>query len=296
MEPVIELSEVVKAYGAKRVLDGVSLSLGRGTITGLLGKNGAGKSTLIKCALGLIRPASGRIAVLGEPAPELSDGAKARLGYVPQELKLYPWMKVRHLIEYTAAFYPRWNHRRVDRWVADWEIPLENRAGTLSGGETQKLGIILALGHEPELMIFDEPVASLDPSARREFLKALLEAVSDGERTILFSTHLTSDLERVADRVALLKDGRIAYHGGLDELKDSVKRLRLRAASPLNGALRVPGALAVKVSGREATATVRDFGPGVVESLKAGGMTSVEVEDLNLEDIFLEFHRDPVLS
>jgi ABC-2 type transport system ATP-binding protein len=170
--------------------------------------------------LGLIRPQAGAAQLLGEDSWTLSASAKQRIGYVPQVINLYPWMKVWHLVEYTAAFYSNWNHDLVARLMEQWAIPAEDRVGPLSVGQLQKLAIVLALGHEPELLLLDEPAASLDPLARRQFLQMIIDLAAPGERTVLFSTHITSDLEHVADRVAILKSGRIAWHGLLEDLKE----------------------------------------------------------------------------
>ena len=216
----IELQGIVKSYGKKQVLTGLDLSVPKGSVLGLLGTNGSGKTTLIKCALGLIRPQQGAARLLGEDSWTLSGEAKARIGYVPQVINLYPWMKVRHLIDYTAAFYSNWNDELVARFVKDWSIPLDDRIGPLSVGQLQKVAILLALGHDPDLLILDEPAASLDPLARRQFLQTIIDLAEPGKRTVLFSTHITSDLERVADRVAILKSGRIAWQGLIEELKE----------------------------------------------------------------------------
>lgn len=289
-ETVLHMREVTKTYPGKLVLDRLELAVPAGSVVGLLGKNGAGKTTLLKCALGLIRPQVGEITVLGEPAWTLSPAAKARIGYVPQTVELYGWMDVRQMIAYTASFYPRWNHAMADRLTAKWELDLEDRVAALSVGSRQKLGILLAIGHEPDLLILDEPAASLDPAGRREFLATVLELVADGRRTVLFSTHITSDIERVADRVAILKDGRIVYHDALDTLKDQVKRLHVRAPKPLPEPVELPGLLRQRIQGDEAMLTVRDNVAQTVRWMEAQWQASVEVQDLNLEDIFLEMH------
>src|SRR4051812_5017987 len=205
-------------------------------------------------------------------------------------------MRVRQLINYTAAFYPRWNDRLVGRLLYEWELNAEDKVGLLSVGTLQKLAIVLALGHEPKLLVLDEPAASLDPGARRDFLRTLLEIAGQGERTILFSTHITSDLERVADRVAILRAGKIVYHGELDELKDSVKRLHVTSDRPLPPSFWVPGAVQAKVEGNEALVSVREIQPQVLEDIRRDYGASVGVQDLNLEDIFLELHRAPVAN
>jgi ABC-2 type transport system ATP-binding protein len=222
-ETTIELTGIKKSYGEKSVLTGLDLSVQRGSVLGLLGTNGAGKTTLIKCALGLVRPQSGDARLFGEPAWTLSPEVKTRIGYVPQIINLYQWMKVREMVEYTSAFYPSWNHDLIARLIKELDIPVDDRIGPLSVGQRQKVAILLALGHEPDLLILDEPAASLDPLARRRFLQMIIDLAEPDKRTVLFSTHITSDLERVADRVAILKSGVIAWHGLLEELKEQTQ-------------------------------------------------------------------------
>lgn len=289
-ETMLDLRGVSKSYGQKLVLHEVDLSLPAGSVLGLVGKNGSGKTTLLKCGLGLQHPQRGDVTILGEPAGELSAAGKERLGYVPQKIDLYPWMKIRQVTGYTGAFYPRWNKALVERLLREWELNPEDHVGLLSVGQTQKLAIILALGHEPDLLVLDEPAASLDPVARRQFLETVLDMV--GERTVLFSTHITSDLERVADRVAVLQEGKIVYSGELDMLKDSVKRLHIQAAATLpNGSFSVPGMLHAKVNGNEAVVSVQDFTPDLPARIAQQWSANVTVQDLNLEDIFLELHH-----
>jgi ABC-2 type transport system ATP-binding protein len=291
-ELLVDVRNLTKTFGeGKQVLRGVNLQVPRGRVLGLLAKNGAGKTTLIKCMLGLLRPTSGTAMLLGEDAWDLSAAAKERLGYVPQTVSLYPWMKVKHIIPYTAAFYPKWNHALVDDLVHRWEMPLADRIGTLSIGQLQKLAIVLTLGPEPELLILDEPAASLDPVARREFLREVLNIAGQSNRTVLFSTHITSDIERVADSVAIIQDGRITYHGELGELKDSIKRLRVTAEQPLPSAFAVPGSLSIQLDDRQAVVAVRNATPELVGGLREQWQAEVEIEDLNLEDIFLEIHE-----
>jgi ABC-2 type transport system ATP-binding protein len=282
---------IVKTYRNCRVLDGLDLAIPRGSVVGLLGKNGSGKTTFIKIALGLVRADAGELRLLGEDAWELGAAEKARLGYVPQVITLYPWMRVRQLMDYTAPFYPRWNGGLVADLLRRFEVDSQAKVKTLSVGTLQKLAIILALGHEPELLVLDEPAASLDPSARREFLKAILEIAVDERRTVLFSTHITSDLERVADRVAILQSGKIIYHDELDALKDSVKRLHVSASERIP-TLNIPGGITQRMEGKEAIVTVRGNWAGAVEQIERDYSAIVRVEDLNLEDIFLEVDHE----
>jgi ABC-2 type transport system ATP-binding protein len=289
-EAAVVISKLHKAYRRHPVLYGIDWSVPAGSVVGLLGKNGAGKTTLIKCALGLLHPESGQVSIFGQSAWALDAAVKARIGYVPQTAGLYAWMRIKQLIAYTAAFYPRWNQLLVDRLLIQWELAGDRRIGSLSMGTQQKLAIILALGHEPDLLVLDEPAASLDPAARRDFLKAVLSVAAEGTRTVLFSTHITSDLERVADRVALLKDGHIAYDGELDALKDSVKRWHVSAVAPLPADFAIAGAVRSHVEGTEALLTVRGGTADALHEAEKRYGAEISVEDLTLEDIFLELH------
>ena len=290
-ELAIDVTDLHKEFGSKRVLNGVNLQIPQGQIVGLLGLNGAGKSTLIKCLLGLLKPTSGSATVLGRDAWHLDDEQKIKLGYVPQEITLYPWMTVRQMVEYVSAFYKTWDSKWSDELLKRWELPLNDRFGPLSVGQKQKLALVLALGHRPELLILDEPVASLDPVARRWFLESLCEMTADEKHTVLFSTHITSDLERVASHVALMKEGQIVFYDELDVLKDQVKRLRLRSDAELPVSFAVRGALSTSVEGRNAVVTVPIVSNELLVEVRQRWRADVDVEDLNLEEIFLEMHE-----
>lgn len=286
----IDVAGLEKSYDRKQVLRGVELRVPVGSVVGLMGMNGSGKSTLIKCLLGLVRADAGSSRLLGSDSRDLSVEVKGRLGYVPQVVHQLDWMKVRHLIQYTATFYPNWDDDWVAELVSRWRVPLGDRVNALSTGQLQTLAIVLALGHRPDLMVLDEPVASLDPVARRDFLRSILELARDGNRTVLFSTHISSDLERVATHVAILNAGRIASYSELDELKDRVKRLRVRASDDLPRTLDIPGLLTAKIEGRSALATVSVVTPELVDDLANRYDAEVRVEDLNLEEIFVELN------
>lgn len=291
MENLIVAQELSKSFGNKDVLKEVNLIVPRGSVFGLLGKNGAGKTTLIKSLLGLVKPTSERIDILGENPWTFTDKTKERIGYTPQSDQLYSWLTVGQLLSYTASFYPKWNTNLVEKLLVEWEVYRQDRVGLLSEGQTQKVAIILALGHEPELLIFDEPVASLDPMARRQFLKTILEIVSDRDCTIFFSSHITPDLERVTDKVAILNKGKVDFTGGLDILKDQVKRLRINSNTALPSDLQIPGSLSFEKHDHAAIVTVREFNDALLSNLRQRLNAQIIIEDLNLEEIFLEINK-----
>lgn len=287
---VIAVRGASKRFGSKRVLQDLDFDLPQGTVVGLLGRNGAGKSTLIKSILGLLRFDAGTSHVMGENSWRLSESVKADLGYVPQTVTLMAWMRVRHQLDYVAAFYPRWNDQLVNRLLNDWELDLDAKIKTLSEGQLQRLAILLALAHEPKLLILDEPAASLDPIARREFLQTVLQTMTHEGRTVLFSSHITSDLERIADRVAVLRDGQIVLHDELDTIKDRIKRLHITSDVPLPPTFGLPETIHEQIDTTTARVTVDRFSPELLETLRAKYNITIDVEDLNLEDLFLELH------
>ena len=289
-EPVLRLDNVTKSFDKKVVLDALSFEVPDGSVVGLLGKNGCGKTTLLKCALGILKPQGGDVRVFGEPAWTLSGHAKSMIGYVPQTPALYPWMRVRQIIDYQASFYSCWNDALVDRLLEEWQLKPSEKVGPLSVGQQQKLAILLAIGHNPRLLVLDEPASALDPESRRSFVRILLEMVGS-ERTVIFSTHITSDLERVAERIAILQYGKIALYEDLDRLKERIKRLHITSRAPLPPEFAVPGALRLVRSGAEALASVSDASQEMIENIERRWSVSVNVEDLNLEDIFLEVTR-----
>jgi ABC-2 type transport system ATP-binding protein len=229
MKPVVvDISAISKSFGSQAVLRQLDWQLEQGSVIGLLGRNGAGKSTLMECLLGLRETDGGAVRLFGEPAGNLSDAARARIGYVPQKSELFEWLTPLQMLAYFKALYPRWNEAKVQGLLQRWGFgpePLNRQIGRLSGGEKQRLSIIRALAHEPELLVLDEPVASLDPAGRRDFLRELVDGVLERDTTVIFSTHILSDLERVALDVAFLQDGRITLQSPLDSLLENAQRL-----------------------------------------------------------------------
>ncbi|HET8696751.1 MAG TPA: ABC transporter ATP-binding protein [Gammaproteobacteria bacterium] len=289
--PVVSAQGLSKAFGAKRVLDGITVTAEAGDVIGVLGKNGAGKTTLLEILLGFGPPSEGSAQLLGETSMRLSEAAKARIGFVPQQDELVGILTGERQLSLTASFHRRWDSALIARLAADWEVPLDRRIQHLSVGERQKLSLLLALGHRPDLLVLDEPVASLDPIARRRFITELVDGAPGAPRTVLFSSHIVSDLERVANKVWILKDGRLAWAGDLDALKDSVVRLHIRGRRALPPELKVPNALSSRVNGAQATVSAASWDGSTAGPLAARLDADLEVENLSLEEIFVELHR-----
>lgn len=293
-EAALELNTLSKCFDRNEVLKGITARVEPGEVIGLLGLNGAGKTTLLETALGFSLPSAGSAQVFGQDSVMMDAATKARIGFVPQRDELLDGMKGGQYLDLIAGFYPSWNRELVVRLAREWAVPLDTKINKLSIGQRQKLSIMSALGHQPDLVVLDEPVASLDPLARRSFLKELVDIASTQTRSIIFSTHIVTDLERVASRVWLMQDGVLRIDAAMDQMKEEFVRVTLPPGSqlPLILAPREPGTspaavLRTRTDERGATIAllrVRDNASG------PGFDAGARVETLPLEDLFLELH------
>jgi ABC-2 type transport system ATP-binding protein len=290
-DPTVQGLNVSKTFGTREVLHPMSFEVAPGDVIGVLGKNGAGKTTLLELVLGFAAPSGGQVRVFGHESFRLSGAIKARVGFVPQQDELLDQMTVAAQLRVIAGFYSGWDSALVDQLCTEWNVDPQARIKTMSVGERQKLSILLAFGHKPDLLILDEPVASLDPVARRQFLEQLLKISTDGDRAIVFSSHIVSDIERLANRIWILKDGLLAWQGDLDALKDSIVRIHIRGPGAERPDLQIPGAITLTREGAYAAAVMRDWNPDAREKLEQELNAEIEVEALGLEEIFLELHR-----
>jgi ABC-2 type transport system ATP-binding protein len=255
-------------------------------VVGLLGRNGAGKSTLMECLLGLREIDGGSISLFGEKSEALSPATLARIGYVPQKPDLFEWLTPLQMLDYFKALYPRWNQAKVEALLPRWNIGAEMQRkpiSKLSMGEKQRLSIIRALAHDPDLLILDEPVSSLDPAGRREFLRELIDQVIERDTTVVFSTHILSDLERIALDLAFLKDGTIALQAPLDTLMEGARRI-IGPSAAFNY-LQLPGEIRRTERNGE-TCVLARTSEQELAALRAQPV--VRVEALSLEDLFVE--------
>lgn len=281
----IQIQGLSKSFSGQSVLKNLDWQIAPGSIVGLLGRNGAGKSTLIECLLGLRDIDGGTTNLYGENTSQLSTATKARIAYVPQRSELFEWLTARQMLAYFQQLYPRWNEAKVRSLMQAWDLPFDKAINKLSIGQKQRLSIIRALAHEPELLILDEPVSSLDPAGRRDFLRELIDRVIDKQTTIVFSTHILSDLERVAMDVAFLHEGHIVHQQSLDDMMDNT--VRISASSKVLQQLQP-----FKVLRRFAQGDDKLLAQFSAEQLQAlQTRTDVWIDKLSLEDIFIEMTR-----
>lgn len=280
----ITVDHLSLAYGGVTVVNDVSFSVTPGSVLGIVGRNGAGKSSLLQCMLGLTVPQTGTANLLGCPSLALTDDVKARLGYVAQTPELFDWLRVREQISLIGGLYPGWSEARAQALCRRFDLPDDMRVRKLSPGEKQRLAIVLALAHQPELLVFDEPVASLDPVGRRDFLRSLFEQESlNGEAvTVVISSHLLEDLERVVTHLLFLDRGRIQLMGARDELSEQVRVLVSKARL-----LPQPGLLHSKKLDDHAWQHVLDLRQFPADALPLGMTVDNDTQALGLADLFV---------
>ncbi|WP_345779621.1 ABC transporter ATP-binding protein [Metallibacterium scheffleri] len=275
---------ISKRYDGRPVLDAVDFTLPEGAVLGLVGRNGAGKSTLIRALMGLIEVDAGSATVLGEPALAMSDRVKEQLGYVPQQPDALGWLRVDEMFALLRGYYPNWDQDFVDAQLARTHLPRDRALAKLSPGERQQAALIRALAVRPSLLVLDEPAAALDPVARRELLREIALRAGESGTSVLFSTHIVSDLERVASHVAFLHQGRMLLQTPMDDLKERYARLWIPGSS---APTKIPGELSRRPQ--------QAFGGWslVVEQHEgrwpeAAQQPGTRLEALGLEDLFVE--------
>lgn len=231
---LLEYKNVHKIFNQSMVLKSINLIIEPGMVVGLLGKNGAGKTTLLRSALGLIEVDTGEVFTLGANPIQLNTELKSQVGYVPQQAFGYEGFSIREALDLHSSFYCEWDNSLEQDWLKRFELNPDDMVENLSIGQRQALALIMAMAYRPKLLILDEPVASLDPIARREFMLDLFDLSLESGSGVIFSTHITSDIERVATHVALVKDGEIKLFNELDELKSSIRKVNFNPSQTIN--------------------------------------------------------------
>ena len=286
-EPVVKIQGLHKQFDFTDVLKGVSLDIRAGSIVGLLGANGAGKSTLIRHMVGLYLPDQGSCTTLGCNAAKLRPQELARVGYVHQEGRLVDWMTVAQIVRYVAAWYPTWSTELEESYLSEFTLDRNAIVGDLSPGQRQMLAILLAIGFEPDLLLLDEPAAALDPLARQRFLDLLLRIIQNPERTILISSHILSDVEKVIDHVIILDQGAVCRDVNLDELQQEYIKLRFTAVrGHLPDQLPFQELLTCQRNGREAVVVVRTPPEQELDRVAREMDCTFDVLQLSLEELY----------
>ena len=286
-QTVVDVNDLSRSFGARRALDGVSFHATAGQVYGLVGANGAGKTTLIKHLLGLLRAATGSVRVFGLDPVRDPVGVLGRVGYLSEERELPEWMRIDELMAYTQAFHATWDVSYARALLETFGLDRSKKVRELSKGMRAQAGLVAAVAHRPELLILDEPSSGLDAVVRRDILDAIVRTVADDGRTVIFSSHLLDEVERMSDHVTMMHNGRVTLSGPLDEVRRSYQRSRVQFAQSFDQPPALDLALAMEGGGRTwsvvHSGSIERFHHSV---LTLGGQV-VESRDATLEEIFL---------
>ena len=228
IENVISIRNLSRQFGNTLALNNISLNIPRGSVFGLVGVNGAGKTTLIKHLIGLLKAKQGEVEVFGKDPVKNPVEVLSRIGYLAEDNELPEWMKVEEILNYTQAFYPGWDHQYANELVKSFDLDPTKKIKNLSKGQKSRTGLILAIAYKPEILILDEPSSGLDPIVRSDILKAVIQTVSNEGRTVVFSSHLLDEVERVSDHITMINQGNVVISSQLEVLKKEFHRLTIR--------------------------------------------------------------------
>lgn len=292
MENVIEINKLTKNYGKSRGIKDISFSVAEGEIFGFIGPNGAGKSTTIRTLLGLIHATSGSATIFGKDILKDRASIAENIGYLPSEVFYYDKMKAIDLLKYSASFYKKDCSKRIKELADVMELDLNKRIDDMSFGNKKKVGIVQGLLHSPKLIILDEPTSGLDPLMQQKFFNLLEEENKKGA-TIFFSSHILSEVQRLCDRVAIIKDGEIIQLQTMSALRaDSYKRIKLTAATPIAADyFALDGIKELKNGGDQATFLYKGDINVIMQKLSGLQLTDLTLDEPDLEEIFMHYYE-----
>jgi ABC-2 type transport system ATP-binding protein len=292
MTSIFEFNDIVKRFGKETALDQFSLAGEPGTVTALLGENGAGKTTALRILLGLVEADSGTSKVFGLSSWLHGDEIRHRVGYVSDSPALYEWMTVDEIGWYCGGFFQQDFVSKYRELAGGFELPLKKRISTMSKGMKAKVALSLAMAHEPELLVLDEPTSGLDPIVRRAFLESMVEVAASG-RAVLLSSHQIQEVERVADVIAIVRDGKLQVLERLETLKQDVCELTVTIRNGSTSIPEPPGTVIHRVHhDRQWRLLVRDCPESELDSFRnSENVGGVEFRKPSLEDIYVGFMK-----
>ena len=288
--PVIETHDLTKSYGSATAVRGLNLLVGKNRITAFLGQNGAGKSTTIKMLLGMVRPTRGDATVFGKNITDTKESCAIRkkIAYVAENKPLYGYMTVEQTVAFARSFYTDWQPDLASKLLNQYKLPSHQKVKTLSKGMRTKLALLLAFARRPELLILDEPSEGLDPVGIEDLLRILVAKAADGV-TIFFSSHQIAEVERIADHVCILDNGRLLLNASLDRLRQCYRQINLSFAStPAERELRIAGVEKIRTDGHRMSILASRNAEAVIARAQDLNAVSVDVAPVGLREIFLE--------
>jgi ABC-2 type transport system ATP-binding protein len=287
---IIKTENLIKKYDSNFfALDGLNMNVPEGAVYGFVGRNGAGKTTTLRAFMSLLKPTSGHIEVLGTNPWNMPKNIREQIGYTSDSMQLIPWLKVGEMINCNASFYENWDKDYVEQWVKRLNLPLNKRVFSLSRGNRQKLGLVMAIGHRPKVLILDEPAGGLDPIARREFLESIIQLIHESGTTIVLSSHQMSDLERIAEHIGIIDNGKMKVETTLEELKETTRTIRIASKTKFDKP-NDKDIIKFESFANAASITYKNFNQQKLLQIKQQFKDiDLQIDSLSLEEIFLAY-------
>jgi ABC-2 type transport system ATP-binding protein len=294
-ETVLQTQGLTKYYGSTLALDHLNLQIPQGCICGFVGRNGAGKTTAIKLMLGLLRPTAGSSRLLGCDSQQLEPAIRQRIGYVTEGHRLFRWMSITELEKFQRSFFPKqWDDKFFADMIEYFGLPRKRKIKHLSKGERAQVSLALALAPNPELLIMDDPTLGLDAAIRRQFLEGMIELIMREGRTVLFSSHILGDVERVSDRIVVIDKGVLRANCSLEEFRAAVKKVVLSFADSTPAEVDIEGLLHCRRSENELELIlIGTADEQIAEWAKSNRAEKHQIVQMNLEDQFIEYTAPP---
>lgn len=291
IETVLETESLTKYYGSTLAVDHLNMKIPRGCICGFVGRNGAGKTTAIKLMLGLLNPTAGSSRLLGCDSQQLKPAIRQRIGYVTEGHRLFRWMSICELEKFQRSFFPnQWDDKFFADMIEYFELPRKKKIKHLSNGERAQVSLALALAPNPELLIMDDPTLGLDAAIRRQFLEGMIELIMREGRTVLFSSHILGDVERVSDRIVVIDKGVLRADCSLEEFRAAVKKVILSFADSPPAEVDIEGLLHCRRSENELELIlVRTAEEQIAKWADVNKAEKYHLVKMNLEDQFIEY-------
>lgn len=289
---VIEINNLTKYFGSNCVVNDISFSLPQGSIFALLGRNGSGKTTIIKMLLGLIAPTSGSASIYGCCSSNLTNKIRGRIGYLAEGHPLYAWMSVKEICHFQAKFYPKWNFKICKEICSYFNLQQKTKIGKLSRGERAGLSLALVLAAEPDLFIFDDPMLGLDPVASHSLLEMMVYIAENHKCSVLFSSHMLSGVERIADHIAIVDNGVLRVNCSLDTFHQQIKQVTIHFPNSLPDMAKfqeIPGVLRGIRDQQNILLTVANYNAETKKTIENLGGVDIRCSGMPLEDAFIDY-------
>jgi ABC-2 type transport system ATP-binding protein len=289
MNEILNIKNLAKSFGRKKVLENFNMTLQKGKVHGFIGKNGEGKTTLVRMIMGIIPSNEGEIIYKDHKIGFKNTTYKKEIGYIPEDSFFYSWMTIKDLLDFNSSFYPKWNSNKADEILEKFSLDKKQRIRTLSRGMKLKLGLIVALAAEPELLILDDPTSGIDVPTRQDFLRGIIRELSEAGTTILFSTHLVHELERIVDHLSILSGGHLILDEDYQKIKNAAKRARITFKDSIPEKIEIDGVLKEKREGNVADLVIYPWDKATEKKIDALSPVHWEKEPLSLEEVFISF-------